>query len=102
MKLKVKLFADGADKDGMIDCDDSDCQKDPRAAWKCRRTETGKEWFDGKDNDRDHKIDCADPDCQKDPRAAQLCQPKAGQPGLPGGRGEGTVMLRGTGATNTH
>ena len=40
--------------------------KDPRAAWKCRRTETGRECLDGKDNDHDGKVDCADPDCLKD------------------------------------
>jgi len=109
-----KMCFDGKDndKDGSIDCDDSDCKKDPRASRHCRHTETGKECFDGKDNDHDHKIDCADSDCQKDPRAAQICQSKTEGPGLPGGRGGGpdlpgsggggTVMLRGTGAANTH
>jgi len=93
-----KMCFDGKDndKDGSIDCDDSDCQKDPRAARKCRRTETGKECFDGKDNDHDHKVDCADSDCKKDPRAAQMCRTKEG------GQGVGIVMLRGTGAANTH
>jgi len=63
-----RLCFDGKDNDhdGKADCDDRDCMKDPRAAWKCRRTETGRECLDGKDNDHDGKVDCADPDCLKD------------------------------------
>ena len=61
------------DHDGVTDCDDSDCQRDPRARWRCKRTETGHECLDGKDNDNDGKSDCDDPDCKRDPLLKQRC-----------------------------
>jgi len=70
-----RMCFDGKDNDhdGKSDCDDSDCQKDPRSAWRCRRTETGAECRDGRDNDHDGKVDCADPDCKKDPLNKGKC-----------------------------
>ena len=53
------------DHDGRADCDDSDCLKDPRAARRCKHTETGRECFNGRDDDHDGKSDCDDPDCAK-------------------------------------
>ena len=63
---------DGKDNehDGKSDCDDSDCQKDPRSAWRCRRTLRNVEI---RDNDHDGKVDCADPDCKKDPLNKGKC-----------------------------
>ena len=46
------------DGNGLIDCDDPDCQNNP-AHPNCGETLCG----DGKDNDGDGKADCADPDC---------------------------------------
>ena len=70
-----RLCFDGKDNDhdGKSDCDDSDCKRDPRSAWRCRRTETGAECRDGRDNDHDGKVDCADPDCKKDPLNKERC-----------------------------
>jgi len=39
-----------------------------------KNKETGKQCFDGKDNDGDGKSDCDDKDCKKDPRSRLLCK----------------------------
>ena len=39
-----------------------------------QRRETGRQCFDGLDNDHDGHSDCADPDCQKDQRIGQRCR----------------------------
>ena len=51
------------DKDGKIDCLDSDCAKDPTCLPETLCA-------DKVDNDKDGKIDCADTDCAKDPACA--------------------------------
>ena len=48
------------DRDGRIDCGDSDCARDPA----CRVVEN---CANGRDDDRDGLIDCADPECFGDP-----------------------------------
>lgn len=45
---------------------------------QCDDKETGRECFDGKDNDGDGKKDCDDPDCLKNRRIRQYCQRKGG------------------------
>merc|ERR1711871_1824891 len=52
------------DVDGRIDCDDSDCRRNPSSKGRCASTETGRECTDGKDNDHDGKTDCDDSDCK--------------------------------------
>ena len=53
--------------DGLIDCADPDCLKNPRvtvcASLNPLRWETGTECGDGLDNDGDGLADCDDPDC---------------------------------------
>ena len=74
------------DGDGTSDCNDSDCQRDPRIRQRCQRMkayeerhdgkshESGKQCFDGIDNDGDGEKDCEDPDCQIMPRATSAAR----------------------------
>ncbi len=66
-KKKERNCTDGIDNDGdgLIDCDDRDCRKDPA----CADGGSNKEICDdGVDNDGDGKIDCAGKkDCRNDP-----------------------------------
>lgn len=55
------------DCDGLIDCDDSDCNTDPACQVCVPTTEVCN---DGVDNDCDSAVDCADTDCTADP----LCE----------------------------
>ena len=75
------------DGDGKSDCHDPDCERDARIRQRCERMmrrehgrdengpshETGKQCFDGIDNDHDGTKDCEDPDCQK-ARTGQICE----------------------------
>ena len=56
----VEICNDGIDndKDGLIDCSDSDCAADPICPAPVSEICT-----DGIDNDKDGKVDCADSDC---------------------------------------
>ena len=56
----VEICDDGLDndKDGLIDCADSDCSADPICPAPVSEVCT-----DGIDNDQDGKVDCADSDC---------------------------------------
>jgi hypothetical protein len=53
--------ADGLDDDGdgLIDCEDPDCQ----SSWACDAAERESDCADGDDNDGDGAVDCADTDC---------------------------------------
>ncbi len=52
------------DSDGLIDCEDRDCRKDPA----CSGSGEQEICDDGIDNDGDGKVDCADKrDCKNDP-----------------------------------
>ncbi|MFH1789860.1 MAG: hypothetical protein ABH832_02220 [bacterium] len=59
------------DKDGKIDCADSDCTSQP----VCQAKPTPEVCDDKLDNDMDEKIDCADSDCSADP-ACQTVTPE--------------------------
>jgi len=61
--------SDGIDNDGdgLVDCNDQDCQLDP----VCQLPTFETDCADGVDNDGDGFIDCADSDCDADP----ICQP---------------------------
>ncbi len=56
------------DEDGMVDCDDQDCNLDPA----CEVVAVPEVCDDGMDNDLDGFIDCSDPDCATDPACEQL------------------------------
>ncbi|PHN08383.1 M43 family zinc metalloprotease [Flavilitoribacter nigricans] len=73
----VELCNDGLDNDGdgLVDCDDPDCDTDPF----CQPVEP-EICDDGIDNDGDGLIDCDDPDCGSAPN----CQP-TGTCAAPGG-----------------
>ena len=68
------IYGKDNDKDGLTDCNDPECRKDPRSRWQCAHSETGRECFDGKDNDRDGQTDCKDPSCLVDLRVRQRCK----------------------------
>lgn len=61
---RESICDDGQDNDGdgLIDCDDPDCEDDPACL-----PDTETICDDGIDNDRDGLTDCDDPDCDGDP-----------------------------------
>ncbi len=66
------------DCDGLLDCDDPDCEGAPACPIACTPSAPREvRCRDGRDDDCDGLVDCLDVDCTEDPACASACVPSA-------------------------